>query len=94
VNIFQSKLGFKPQGFIMPGERPTPETPEMLVDLGYKYWMSALHEDLPYLLKVGNKGELVSIWLADHRTGQADACRPTRELRDDMMTKFGKQIFG
>lgn len=35
MNIFQSKLGFKPQGFIMPGERPTPETPEMLVDLGY-----------------------------------------------------------
>ena len=37
VNVFQKVLGFKPQGYIMPGERPTDDTPKTLIDLGYKY---------------------------------------------------------
>ncbi len=83
VNAFQKVLGFKPQGFIMPGERPTDDTPKILIDLGYKYWMCFLHEDLPYVLKVG-RGELVltsyGVWMTDHRTGRADAGRTPREL--------------
>ncbi|MGH7834613.1 MAG: polysaccharide deacetylase family protein, partial [Candidatus Binatia bacterium] len=83
VDAFQRVLGFKPQGFIMPGERPTDETPKFLVELGYKYWMAFLHEDLPYILKVDG-GELLiasyGIWTTDHRTGRADAGRTPREL--------------
>ena len=83
VDTFQKVLGFKPQGYIMPGERPTDDTPNILVELGYKYWMCFLHEDLPYVLKV-DKGELVlatyGIWMTDHRTGKADAGRTPREL--------------
>jgi len=83
VNAFQKVLGFKPQGFIMPGERPTDDTPKILIDLGYKYWMCFLHEDLPYVLKVG-RGELVltsyGVWMTDHRTDRADAGRTPREL--------------
>lgn len=83
VDAFQKVLGFKPQGFIMPGERPTDETPKFLVELGYKYWMAFLHEDLPYILKVDG-GELLiasyGIWTTDHRTGRADAGRTPREL--------------
>ncbi len=67
----------------MPGERPTDNTPKILTDLGYKYWMCFLHEDLPYVLKVG-RGELViasyGVWMTDHRTGRADAGRTPREL--------------
>ena len=83
AETFQRVLGFKPRGYIMPGELPTDDTPGILVELGYKYWMSFLHEDLPYVLKV-NGGELVvasyGIWTTDHRTGQADAGRTPREL--------------
>jgi len=83
VDTFQRVLGFKPRGYIMPGELPTDETPGILADLGYKYWMCFLHEDLPYVLKVDG-GELVlasyGIWTTDHRTGQADAGRTPREL--------------
>ncbi|MBI4529566.1 MAG: polysaccharide deacetylase family protein [Deltaproteobacteria bacterium] len=83
VDTFQRVLGFKPQGYIMPGELPTDETPGILAELGYKYWMCFLHEDLPYILKVDG-GELVlasyGIWTTDHRTGQADAGRTPREL--------------
>jgi len=83
ADTFQKVLGFKPQGFIMPGERPTDDTPKILVDLGYKYWMCFLHEDLPYVLKVDG-GALVlasyGIWMTDHRTGQADGGRTAREM--------------
>jgi peptidoglycan/xylan/chitin deacetylase (PgdA/CDA1 family) len=83
VDTFQRVLGFKPRGYIMPGELPTDETPGILAELGYKYWMCFLHEDLPYVLKV-DTGELVlasyGIWTTDHRTGQADAGRTPREL--------------
>ena len=83
IDAFQKVLGFKPQGFIMPGERPTDDTPKILTELGYKYWMCFLHEDLPYVLNVDGK-ELVlasyGIWTTDHRTGQADAGRTPREL--------------
>jgi peptidoglycan/xylan/chitin deacetylase (PgdA/CDA1 family) len=58
VSAFQRHLGFRPQGFLMPGDRPTDDTPRILVELGYKYWMSLLHEDLPYVLSVG-RGEIV-----------------------------------
>ncbi len=83
VDTFQRVLGFKPQGYIMPGERPTDDTPNILLELGYKYWMCFLHEDLPYVLKLDG-GELVlasyGVWMTDHRTGRADAGRTPREL--------------
>jgi peptidoglycan/xylan/chitin deacetylase (PgdA/CDA1 family) len=83
VNAFQKVLGFKPQGYIMPGERPTDDTPKILVDLGYKYWNCFLHEDLPYILRVGGKELVITsygVWMTDHRTGRADAGRTPREL--------------
>ncbi|MBI4526689.1 MAG: polysaccharide deacetylase family protein [Deltaproteobacteria bacterium] len=83
VDTFQRILGFKPQGYIMPGEKATDESPKILADLGYKYWMYFLHEDLPYVLRVDG-GELViasfGVWTTDHRTGRADAGRTPREL--------------
>ena len=83
VDTFQEVLGFKPQGFIVPGERATDETPKYLVDLAYKYWMGTSHEDLPYILKV-DSGELVVspyiLWTTDHRAGQANAGRTMRDM--------------
>lgn len=91
VDTFQKVLGFKPKGYIMPGERPTDDTPKFLVDLGYKYWMCFLHEDLPYVLKVDGR-ELVlasyGIWMTDHRTGKADAGRTPRELLEIWKDNF------
>lgn len=83
VDTFQRVLGFKPQGFMIPGARPTDETPGLLVELGYKYWMCFLNEDLPYVLKVDG-GELVTAsggtWMTDRRTGSGNAGRTPREL--------------
>ena len=83
VETFKRVLSIRPEGFIMPGERPTDLTPRLLVEHGYVYWMSFLNEDLPYVLKVDG-GELVitcyGIWLTDHRTGRADAGRTPREM--------------
>lgn len=83
VDTFQRVLGFKPQGFMIPGEKPTDETPGFLVELGYKYWMCFLNEDLPYVLKV-NGGELVmasgGLWMTDHRTASGNAGLIPRDL--------------
>jgi peptidoglycan/xylan/chitin deacetylase (PgdA/CDA1 family) len=83
VDTFQRVLGFKPRGFIMPGELPTDETPGILTELGYKYWMCFLH-GCPTCSE--SSGELVlasyGIWTTDHRTGQADAGRTPRAAPD------------
>ncbi|MGH7848404.1 MAG: polysaccharide deacetylase family protein [Candidatus Binatia bacterium] len=83
VDTFQRILGFRPQGFMMPGERPTEDTPRVLVELGYKYWMSFLHEDLPYVLTVG-RGEIVvasyGLAMTDYNGGHPEASANPLEL--------------
>ncbi len=83
IDTFQKVLGIKPQGYIMPGEKGTDDTPGILVDLGYKYWMCLLNEDLPYIVQV-KEGELViatyGIWTTDHTTGHPRTARTPREL--------------
>ena len=83
LDAFQRNLGVRPQGFMMPGERPTDDTPRVLVELGYKYWMSFLHEDLPYVLSVG-RGEIVvapyGLAMTDYKGGHPEPSSNPREL--------------
>lgn len=75
-------LGEHPLGYLSTGVRPTEETPTIIADLGYQYWMDPQHEELPYTLRVG-KGELtvLSYWLAlnDYTTYRGEERTP-REL--------------
>ncbi|HWP56251.1 MAG TPA: polysaccharide deacetylase family protein [Candidatus Acidoferrales bacterium] len=83
VDAFQRHLGFRPLGFAMTGERPTDDTPRVLADLGYKYWMAFLHEDLPYVLSVA-RAELVIVpsgaAIADQRPGHVEPGANPHEL--------------
>ncbi|MBI4523287.1 MAG: polysaccharide deacetylase family protein [Deltaproteobacteria bacterium] len=73
VAMFEKVLGFKPKGYISAGERPSGDTPGILVQNGYVYWNAFLHEELPYVLQV-DAGELVilsyGVWLTDRRASK------------------------
>ncbi len=70
VRAFEQRVGVRPVGFISPGERPTDETLPLIAELGYRYYMGTLSEDLPYTLRT-DRGDLVAfgygIWLTDHQ---------------------------
>lgn len=73
VATFERVVGIRPEGYISAGERPSGDTPSILVKNGYVYWNAFLHEELPYILKVDG-GELVilsyGVWLTDRRTSK------------------------
>lgn len=59
VAIWEKVLGHKPEGYLSPGVEPTEWTPEILADLGYKYWVDLAHDELPYTLRLPSGKELV-----------------------------------
>lgn len=70
IAAFERSAGVRPVGYISPGERPSEYTLPLLAELGYRYYMGTLNEDLPYTLRTA-KGDLVifayGIWLTDHQ---------------------------
>lgn len=82
VETVRRVIGKPPLGYLSTGVRPSLNTPELLVQNGYRYWMDLQHEELPYVLKVGD-GRLVvmayTVLLNDYTThGAAD--RTPRQL--------------
>ena len=64
VKACEKVLGERPLGYLSTGVRPTEESPKIISDLGYRYWMDPQHEELPYTLKVGGKElTVLSYWL-------------------------------
>ncbi len=82
VEAVTKVLGEPPLGYLSTGVRPTEESPRIITDLGYRYWMDPQHEELPYTLRVdGRELTVLSYWLAinDYSTYKAEERTP-REL--------------
>ncbi len=79
IASFEKNAGVRPVGYISPGERPNEYTLPLLAELGYRYYMGTLNEDLPYTLRTA-KGELVlfsyGIWLTDHQMASSTRKNP------------------
>jgi peptidoglycan/xylan/chitin deacetylase (PgdA/CDA1 family) len=55
VDAIRNTIGKPPVGYLSTGVRPSMHTPEIIASQGYQYWMDMQHEELPYVLKVGDR---------------------------------------
>jgi peptidoglycan/xylan/chitin deacetylase (PgdA/CDA1 family) len=71
VKAVQDAVGEAPRGYLSTGIAPSENTPEIILELGYTYWMDPQHEDTPYTLRL-NGGELTvlsyDLYLNDYST--------------------------
>lgn len=76
--------GESPKGYVSTGNQPTENTPVILVEEGYTYWIDLQHEEIPYTLQVGDKA-LVALnylmYLNDFTTYDWNAHTP-RQLEE------------
>ena len=82
VKAVKDTVGQPPKGYLSTGVAPSAHTPEIIVELGYTYWMDPQHEETPYMLKVkGGELTVLSYYqdLNDYSTYQR-AGRTPREL--------------
>src|SRR5499426_3477209 len=52
VEIVKKVVGKAPEGYLSTGIAPSVNTPEVIVECGYTYWMDPQHQETPYTLKV------------------------------------------
>lgn len=55
VDIVKKVVGKAPVGYLSTGVAPSVNTPEIIIECGYTYWMDPQHQETPYTLKVKNK---------------------------------------
>jgi peptidoglycan/xylan/chitin deacetylase (PgdA/CDA1 family) len=55
VDIVKEVVGKAPVGYLSTGVAPSVNTPEIIIECGYTYWMDPQHQETPYTLKVKNK---------------------------------------
>jgi len=82
VAAVKKVLGDPPLGYLSTGVRPSEDSPRIISELGYSYWMDPQHEELPYTLRVGGKELTVLSYclnLNDYTTYKAEERTP-REL--------------
>ncbi|MFQ5902174.1 MAG: polysaccharide deacetylase family protein [Candidatus Binatia bacterium] len=82
VKVVEATVGYRPQGYLSTGVAPSEATPEIILELGYTYWMDPQHEETPYTLKVKGKELTVLSYyqdLNDYSSYQRSARTP-REL--------------
>jgi peptidoglycan/xylan/chitin deacetylase (PgdA/CDA1 family) len=58
-------VGKPPVGYLSTGVAPSGATPEIILELGYSYWMDPQHEETPYTLKIGRKELTVLSYFQD-----------------------------
>ena len=65
VDAVKKVIGKAPTGYLSTGIAPSVNTPEVIVECGYTYWMDPQHQETPYTLKVKNKELTVLGYFAD-----------------------------
>ncbi len=58
-------VGTAPLGYLSTGVAPSAATPEIILELGYSYWMDPQHQETPYTLKVKGKELTVLSYFQD-----------------------------
>ena len=84
AKIVQETVGSRPQGYLSTGVAPSEATPEIILELGYNYWMDPQHEETPYTLKVKGKELTVLSYyqdLNDYSSYQRSARTPREILQ-------------
>jgi allantoinase len=65
VEAVKRVVGTAPVGYLSTGVAPSAATPEIILELGYTYWMDPQHEETPYTLKVKGKELTVLSYFQD-----------------------------
>jgi peptidoglycan/xylan/chitin deacetylase (PgdA/CDA1 family) len=52
VEAVRQVVGRAPAGYLSTGVAPSASTPEIILELGYTYWMDPQHQETPYTLKI------------------------------------------
>jgi peptidoglycan/xylan/chitin deacetylase (PgdA/CDA1 family) len=65
VDVVTKVVGKPPAGYLSTGIAPSVNTPEIIVECGYTYWMDPQHEETPYTLKVKGKELTVLSYFQD-----------------------------
>jgi peptidoglycan/xylan/chitin deacetylase (PgdA/CDA1 family) len=55
IDVVKKVVGKPPVGYLSTGIAPSVNTPEIIVECGYTYWMDPQHQETPYTLKIKNK---------------------------------------
>lgn len=55
TKLVERATGKRPQGWISPRSTPSQRTPRLLAEAGYEWHGDTLNDDLPYLVKFGNR---------------------------------------
>jgi len=65
VDVVKKVVGKAPTGYLSTGIAPSVNTPEIIVECGYTYWMDPQHQETPYTLKIKSKEVTVLGYFAD-----------------------------
>lgn len=65
VDAVKGVVGKAPVGYLSTGVAPSAATPEIILELGYSYWMDPQHEETPYTLKIKGKELTVLSYFQD-----------------------------
>src|SRR5581483_2812543 len=65
VEAVKKVVGKAPMGYLSTGVAPSAVTPEVILELGYTYWMDPQHQETPYTLKVKSKELTVLSYFQD-----------------------------
>lgn len=55
TEFIEKAAGVRPKGWISPRSTPSPRTVQLLIEEGYEWHGDTLNDDLPYVVKFGNK---------------------------------------
>ena len=82
IDVVKKVVGKAPVGYLSTGIAPSVNTPEIIVECGYTYWMDPQHEETPYTLKVKGKELTVLSYFQDLNdySSYQRAARTPREI--------------
>lgn len=55
IEAFRTTAGVTPLGYLSPGVRPTPNTVDLIAELGFTWSSDCIDDDVPYNVRSGNK---------------------------------------
>ncbi len=90
VDAVKKVVGKAPVGYLSTGVAPSAVTPEIILELGYTYWMDPQHQETPYTLKL-KKQELTVLSYFQDLNDYSSYQRAGRTPRD--MLQMWKDCF-
>jgi peptidoglycan/xylan/chitin deacetylase (PgdA/CDA1 family) len=83
VKAVQDAVGQPPRGYLSTGIAPSVHSPEIILELGYTYWMDPQHEETPYTLKV--KGGELTVLSYYHFLNDYSTFKPAEKTPGELL---------